>query len=138
MPTKSFSEKMKERWLGVRIAEEAIEAADKREVLKIGRAIVSSHNKTFLDNYDEAESETVGNIHVGDVVNPPPPTQSGMGKGLLVALLMSGLIGAGGIGYFLPQFLSRLASSPSPPSSSKNYELGLGEPDEVPQRQRQD
>jgi len=145
MISDNLREKLIGKWMGIRIAEEAVKVHDVSELMQINRDQVKAHFKTHLGNY---EDEDMGNIHVGDVVtNNDDSSKTGMGKGLMTTMLLGALAGGSGLGYFAPMLMGGGGSGDSSavsPDLDTRYILGLGEPDkpeterEIPKRERED
>lgn len=137
---KSMKERITERWIGIRMAEEAAQVADLVDAANINREVVRAHHREFLDKFDDEGS--VGNIHIGDVVQPspdPPVAEVARkkGKGLLLAAAAAACLATGGgAGALLSGMLQSgsggTTSPPVLPSGDAGYSLGLGEPDTSP------
>lgn len=135
---KSMKDRITERWIGIRMAEEAAQVADLVDAANINREVARAHHREFLDKFDDEGS--VGNIHIGDVVQPPTeqPVARKKGKGLLLAAAAAACLATGGgagalLSGVLQSGLGGETSPPVVPGDDTRYSLGLGEPDTSPE-----
>ena len=137
---KSLFDRLVERWAGIRMMEEEAKAEDVASSLRLGQELVRAHYRTHLgENF--GESNKSGSTPIGDVPhNHSEPHTNGKKSWLPKLLLLGGLVASGGVGAALPQILGLFGASPVAqlPNSDTQYNLKLGEPDAVPEREGED
>jgi hypothetical protein len=135
---KSLFDRLVERWAGIRMMEEQAKAEDTAESLRLGQELVRAHYRTHLgEKFTDAASDV--STHIGDVTHNHSETNTNGKKSWgPKVLLLAGLLASGGAGAVLPQMFETPGGPSAIPDSDTQYNLKLGEPDEVPEGKGKD
>jgi hypothetical protein len=137
---KSLFDRLVERWAGIRMMEEEAKAEDVASSLRLNQELVRAHYQTHLGE-SFGESNKSGSTHIGDITHNHSETNTnGKKRWTPKMLLLGGLLASGGVGAALPQLFDLFGASSVIPSLGPDtqYNLKLGEPDEVPERAGKD